>query len=165
MSEQNPNEQNPTSHTPSRRSSSRNPQHRTSSNPLGDSPLMEGGNPPPTLPAFPPAVPETPTSSARQPSRTSVAQSQQTSLLYNTPPSPDFLARPFERQKDRQTIYIDAYKAGALDALTTLVFGKNKTKMIEEMVDDLIAKYEQVLQENEEFVRKAEERYREKHNL
>jgi len=75
------------------------------------------------------------------------------------------MVRPFEQQHDRQTIYIDARKAGALDALVKLVSRGNKTDLVAEMVDDIIAKYAQLLQANEGLVRLTEEKYRKKHNL
>jgi hypothetical protein len=62
-------------------------------------------------------------------------------------------------------VYINAYLAGALDALVQLVADGNKTRLVDEMVRDLLAKYERVLRENEDLVRLTEEKYRKKHNL
>lgn len=90
---------------------------------------------------------------------------QKTSLLYNSPPPAEFMVRPFEQQHDRQTIYINARKAGALDALVTLVTKGNKTDLVDIMIDDLIEKYAELLQGNEELVILKEEKYRKKHNL
>jgi hypothetical protein len=145
-------------------------QHR-STNPLGSSPLMSPPASPPTLPTFPPAssgasssapsMPQLPVA----PAASIGSDDQQIPLLYNTPPAPDYILRPFEQKHDRQTIYLDARKAGAIDALVSLVAKGNKTNLVEEMVDDLIAKYAQLLQENAELVRILEDKYRKKHRL
>jgi len=94
-----------------------------------------------------------------------VTNQQQTPLLYNTQPPPDYILRPFEQRHDRQTIYLDARKAGAVDALIELVAKGNKTNLVEEMVNDLLEKYAQLLQDNAELVQILEEKYRKKHNL
>ena len=161
MSEQNRNQQ------PSEQEKqvvSRSRSSRSSSNPLGDSPLM-GSVTPTELPTFPP--PAASTSTAQQPSVAAATETheQQAPLLYNTPPPPAFTLRPFEQRHDRQTVYIDARKAGALDALVQLVARKNKTDLFDEMVSDILAKHAEVLRDNEEMVRLLEERYRIKHNL
>ena len=85
--------------------------------------------------------------------------------MYTSKPSAEFRLRPFEQQRDRQTIYIDAYLAGALDALVQLVAEGNKTRLVDEMVRDLLKKHERPLRENEELVRLTEEKYRKKHHL
>ena len=122
---------------------------------------------PPDLPTFPPAptAPST-TSLVQQPLTTPVTTNQQqTPLLYNTQPAPDYILRPFEQRHDRQTIYLDARKAGAVDALIELVAKGNKTNLVEEMVNDILEKYAQLLQDNAELVQIVEEKYRKKHNL
>ena len=90
---------------------------------------------------------------------------QHPSLLYNTQPPVDYILRPFEQRHDRQTIYLDARKAGAVDTLVKLVAKGNKTSLIAEMVDDILEKYAPLLQENAELVQRLEEKYRKKHNL
>ena len=75
------------------------------------------------------------------------------------------MLRPFEQQRERQTIYIVAYLAGALDALVQLAAGGNKTKLVDEMARDILKKHERLLQENEDLVRLCEEKYRKKHSL
>ena len=129
--------------------------------------MSSSSSAPPTLPTFPPAVSAAPSSSlVQQPSATPVATNQQqTPLLYNTQPPPDYILRPFEQRHDRQTIYLDARKAGAVDALIELVAKGNKTNLVEEMVNDLLEKYAQLLQDNAELVQILEEKYRKKHNL
>ena len=86
-------------------------------------------------------------------------------LLYNTPPPANYILRPFEQRHDRQTIYLDARKAGAVDALVELVAKGNKTELVAMMVDDLLTKYASVLEENADLVRILEEKYHKKHNL
>jgi hypothetical protein len=143
------------------------PKHKQTrrSNPLEGSSLLSSTpvEPPPPLPTMPteasvPPVPQQP--QVQQPTET-VGQP----LLYTSKPSAQFMLRPFEQQHDRQTIYIDTYLAGALDALVQLVAGGNKTKLVDEMVRGLLKKHERVLRENEELVRLTEEKYRKKHNL
>lgn len=118
-----------------------------------------------------PSLPELPTSSDAPPQAQSSAttatptEPPAVSLLYNTPAPPEYVLRPFEDRHDRQTIYIDARKAGALDALTRLVARGNKTDFFEEMVNDILAKYADVLQANGEMVQILEQKYRKKHNL
>lgn len=132
---------------------------RTSSNPFEGSALFSSA----------PALPEMPATSsdevAPQTQAPAAPTEQKAPLLYNTPAPPAYTLRAFEQRHDRQTIYIDARKAGALDALIQLVARKNKTDLIDEMVDDILAKHADVLRENEEMVRLLEERYRKKHNL
>lgn len=129
---------------------------RTSSNPFEGSALFSSA----------PSLPELPTSSdAPQQAQAAPAEPPAAPLLYNTPAPPEYVLRAFEQRHDRQTIYIDARLAGALDALTKLVARGNKTDLVDEMVSDMLAKYEHVLQENVEMVRILEEKYRKKHNL
>jgi len=130
---------------------------RTSSDPFAGSALFSSAPALPTLPVLPPspsadASPQAPVE-------------QHTTVLYTTPAPPAYTLRPFEQRHDRQTIYIDARKAGALDALVQLVARKNKTDLIDEMVTDILAKYAEVLRANEEMVQLLEEKYRKKHNL
>ena len=123
----------------------------------------------PAAPALPeltgtPAQQET--SAAPKPSvNAATSSTDQPPLLYTSKPTAQFRLRPFEQQHDRQTIYIDAYLAGAVDALVELVAGGNKTRLVNEMVRDLLRKHEQALRENEDLVRLTEEKYRKKHNL
>ncbi len=65
----------------------------------------------------------------------------QPSLLYTSKPTAEFRLRPLEQQHDRQTVYINAYLAGALDALVQLVADGNKTRLVDEKVRNLLAKY------------------------
>jgi len=130
---------------------------RTSSDPFAGSALFSSAPALPTLPVLPPspsadASPQAPVE-------------QHTPVLYTTPAPPAYTLRPFEQRHDRQTIYIDARKAGALDALVQLVARKNKTDLVDEMVTDILAKYAEVLRANEEMVQLLEEKYRKKHNL
>jgi len=130
--------------------------------------MSSSSSAPPTLPTFPPPVPTASSSPSlvQQPSAALVVTNQQqTPLLYNTQPPPDYILRPFEQRHDRQTIYLDARKAGAVDALIELVAKGNKTNLVEEMVNDLLEKYAQLLQDNAELVQILEEKYRKKHNL
>ncbi|MHB8596740.1 MAG: hypothetical protein ACYDER_08015 [Ktedonobacteraceae bacterium] len=132
---------------------------RTPTNPFEGSALFSSGPPLPDL--------SSPSSEAEraQPPAAPAEQRRPSSLLYNTQPPPDYILRPFEQRHDRQTIYIDARKAGALDALVKLVARNNKTDLVDQMVNDILAKYADVLQENEELVKLLEEKYRKKHNL
>lgn len=132
---------------------------RTPTNPFEGSALFSSAPPLPELSSSPPEA-EQPQSAAA-----SVNEQQPSSLLYNTQPPPEYILRPFEQRHDRQTIYIDARKAGALDALVRLVVKNNKTELVNEMVDDILAKYAQLLQENAELVQILEDKYRKKHNL
>jgi hypothetical protein len=134
-------------------------QQRSQSNPLSGSALFSD------TPAAPPLPDLTTGAGPIQSSTTARWGEQITPLLYNSPAPPEYTLRPFEQRHDRQTIYIDARKAGALDALVKLVKKGNKTDLVEEMVNDILEKHAQVLQENTELVRLLEERYRKKHNL
>lgn len=138
---------------------SKGSRQRTSSNPFEGSALLSSAPALPTLPTSPSASPVQPHPPAAS------SGEQQTPLLYNSQPPPDYILRQFERRHDRQTIYIDARKAGALDALVKLAARGNKTDLIDEMVSDLLNKYASLLQENEELVRILEDHYRKKHNL
>ena len=154
-----PNQQQQKQQTDNKSQKGKTPQ-RTPSNPFEGSMLFSSA----------PALPELPASndvsSQVQPSSgTAGATEQQSALLYNTPAPPAYTLRAFEQRHDRQTIYIDARKAGALDALVQLVARKNKTDLFDEMVTDILAKHADVLSDNEEMVRLLEERYRIKHNL
>jgi len=135
---------------------------RTSSNPLAGSALFSSADTVQDLPDLPE---ETETRPSTQRSTAAPTEPPAASLLYNTPAPPEYVLRPFEDRHDRQTIYIDARKAGALDALAKLVARGNKTDFFEEMVSDILAKYADVLQANSEMVRILEEKYRKKHNL
>lgn len=133
-------------------------------NPLGSSPLLSSSAAtPPELPAFPPVPSAAP--APAQASFGATHQQQQDPLLYNTQPPASYILRPFEQRHDRQTIYLDARKAGAVDALVELVAKGNKTELVAMMVDDLLTKYAPLLQENAELVQILEEKYRKKHNL
>jgi hypothetical protein len=132
------------------------------SNPLEGSSLLS------STPVEPPPLPTMPNEVIPAPSQPEVQHAVETAgqpLLYTSKPSAQFMLRPFEQQHDRQTIYINTYFAGALDALVQLVADGNKTKLVDEMVRDLLKKHERVLRENEELVRLTEEKYRKKHNL
>jgi len=129
---------------------------RTSSDPFAGSALFSA----PALPTFP-VLPPSPSADASP----QAPVEQHTPVLYTTPAPPAYTLRPFEQRHDRQTIYIDARKAGALDALVQLVARKNKTDLVDEMVTDILAKYAEVLRANEEMVQLLEEKYRKKHNL
>lgn len=153
MSEQNSNQQE--QNVTKRSGNSR--QRPPSSNPLGNSPLL-GSSLRPELPTFNPLEDTSVSPPLTQ-------QPPAASLLYNTPAPPEYVLRPFEDRHDRQTIYIDARKAGALDAVIKLAARGNKTDLYDEMVDDILAKYADVLHKNEEMVRILEERYKKKHNL
>ena len=133
---------------------------RTSSDPFAGSALFSSA---PALPALPtlPVLPPSPSADASP----QAPVEQHTPVLYTTPAPPAYTLRPFEQRHDRQTIYIDARKAGALDALVQLVARKNKTDLVDEMVTDILAKYAEVLRANEEMVQLLEEKYRKKHNL
>ena len=145
---------------------SKSKQQTRRSNPLEGSSLLS------TTPVEPPPLPTMPAATAPvtpAPPRPEVQHTTETTgqsaLLYTSRPSVEFRLRPFEQQHDRQTIYIDAYLAGALDALVQLVADGNKTRLVDEMVRNLLAKYERELRENEDLVRLTEEKYRKKHNL
>ena len=129
---------------------------RTSSDPFAGSALFSA----PALPTLP-VLPPSPSADASP----QAPVEQHTPMLYTTPAPPAYTLRPFEQRHDRQTIYIDARKAGALDALVQLVARKNKTDLVDEMVTDILAKYAEVLRANEEMVQLLEEKYRKKHNL
>jgi len=135
---------------------------RTPSNPFEGSALFSSAPALPEMPAasFDEVVQQTQASAAP-----AAPIEQKEPFLYNTPAPAAYQLLQFEKRHDRQTIYIDARKAGALDALVQLVARKNKTDLVDEMVTDILAKYATVLQENEEMVRILEERYRKKHNL
>ena len=159
MSEQNNQEQAEKEKTPTPVRGGR-PVRPPSSNPLGNSPLLGPSEARPDLPTFPPPV------QGGQPSVTPTASHwQQSSLLYNTPPPPEYIARPFDKRHDRQTIYIDARKAGALDALIKLVADGKKNNLVAEMVEDILAKHVDALQGNEELVKFYEDKYRKEYNL
>lgn len=116
--------------------------------------------PPPQLPTVSepiqplPSVPQT----QREPSV------QEPPLLYNTPPSAEWVARPFDRQYDKQAINANPYLVGAIEALGKLL-KLTKTEMYEEMMADYIKKHESVLEGHSDLVRLMEEKYRKKHNL
>lgn len=135
------------------------------SNPLEGSSLLSSTpvEAPPPLPTLPSAAPVA--APAQREVRHTAEETGQPPLLYTSKPSAQFMLRPFEQQRDRQTIYIDAYLAGALDALVQLAAGGNKTKLVDEMARDILKKHEHLLQENEDLVRLCEEKYRKKHNL
>lgn len=126
------------------------------SNPLESSPLFNQN--PPALPTLPEAQPEP------QP-QPPAAGPESSPLLYNSPPSPEFIVRAFDKRHDRQTIYIDIRYAGALDALAKLMHRGNKTELVNEMIEDLLKKHADLLQKNEALVRLLEEQYRKKHGL
>lgn len=132
------------------------------SNPLEGSSLLS------STPVEPPPLPSMPTTAASPAApvqQTRATQPGESSLLYTSKPSPAFRLRPFEQQHDRQTVYLNAYLAGALDALVQLAADGNKTRLVDEMARDLIKKHERVLRENEDLVKLCEEKYRKKHNL
>jgi hypothetical protein len=127
-------------------------------NPLEGSPLFNQNLP--TLPTLPEAQPE-PQPEPQPPA----AAPESSPLLYNSPPSPEFIIRAFDKRHDRQTIYIDIRYAGALDALAKLMHRGNKTELMNEMIEDLLKKHADLLQKNEALVRLLEEQYRKKHGL
>ena len=139
------------------------------SNPLEGSSLLSSTpvEPPPALPSVPGTTPSpvAPAAPVQREVRHTTEEVGQPPLLYTSKPSAQFMLRPFEQQRDRQTIYIDAYLAGALDALVQLAAGGNKTKLVDEMARDILKKHERLLQENEDLVRLCEEKYRKKHNV
>ena len=135
------------------------------SNPLEGSSLLSSASvEPPPLPSLlttsvaPATLPQSVEPSVKE-------ETGQSSLLYRGKRTAEFRLRPFEQQYDRQTIYIDAYLAGAVDALVQLVAGGNKTRFVNEMVHEMVKKYDHLLQENEELVKLCEEKYRKKHRL
>ena len=135
---------------------------RSKSNPLAGSALFSSTE---DVKSLPDLSEETSTRSSTQRSSAATSDEQQVLLLYNTPAPPEYILRAFEQRHDRQTIYVDARKAGALDALVKLVARGNKTDLYDEMVNDILAKHADVLQGNEEMVRILEDRYKKKHNL
>ncbi len=126
---------------------------------LGDSSLFS----PPTLPSLPAQQPEP----EPEPARVEPAPSQpeQVPLLWNTPPSPELILRDFVQRHDKQAVYIDVRYVGALAALAKLNHKGNKTDLINEMIEDLLQKYGQLLRDNEALVRLLEEQVRKKHHI
>ena len=125
---------------------------------LGGSPLFSSSTPT--------ALPSLPQSHMRQPEpqQMPIAQTEQ-SMLWNSKPSADLILRDFVQRHDKQAIYVDVRYAGALAALAKLVHKGNKTDLINEMIEDLLNKYAQVLYDNEDVVRIKEDEVRKKHHI
>lgn len=143
---------------------------------LGGSSLFSSSTPTalpqlPSMPAQPLPVspPESESSiSHSEPQQTALPQpkqAEQEPMLWNTPASPDLILRDFVQRHDKQAVYIDVRYAGALAALAKLIHKGNKTDLINEMVEDLLEKYSQLLNQNEALVRKLEDKVREKHHI
>lgn len=130
------------------------------SNPLGglsNSSLFASS--PPALPESPPRQPVIPTP---QP----IEQPQTGQLpLWCTPPSAEIILRDFVQRHDKQAIYVDIRYAGALAALAKLVHKGNKTELINEMIEDILKKYAELLYDNEELVKILEAEIRKKHHI
>lgn len=143
---------------------------------LGGSSLFASSTPTalPQLPSIPtqqpvqePPQPE-PSISSPQPQETVLPQpkqSEQPPMLWNTPASPELILRDFVQRHDKQAIYMDVRYAGAIAALAKLVHKGNKTDLINEMIEDLLEKYSQLLNDNEALVRILEDKVREKHHI
>lgn len=86
-------------------------------------------------------------------------------MLWNTQPSAELILRDFVQRHDKQAIYVDVRYAGALAALAKLVHKGNKTDLINEMIEDLLQKYSQLLNEREDVVRAKEDEIRKKHHI
>ena len=122
--------------------------------------------PVPPLPVSPPE-PE-PSISQREPQQTALLQAQETqqpSMLWNTQPSPELILRDFVQRHDKQAVYIDVRYAGALAALAKLIHKGNKTDLINEMIEDILQKYSDLLNQNEALVRILEDQIRKKHHI
>jgi hypothetical protein len=85
-------------------------------------------------------------------------------LLYTSAPSAEWIARPFDRQYDKQAMNANPYLIGAVEALGKLL-RKTKTEMYEEMMAEYVKRHEGMLQQNADVVRHFEKKYREKHSL
>jgi len=86
-------------------------------------------------------------------------------MLWCAPVSPELIMRDFVGRHDKQAVYIDVRYAGALAALAKLVHKGNKTDLINEMIEDLLNKYAQVLYDNENVVQIKEDEIRKKHHI
>ncbi len=144
----------------------------TKSNPLeglGGSSLFSSSTPTtlPQLPSMPTQQPVQPVPTPEPQPAPPVSQqgTQQPSMLWNTPPSADLVLRDFIQRHDKQAIYVDVRYAGALAALAKLVHKGNKTDMLNEMIEDMLNKYSQVLIEREDVVRAKEDEIRKKHHI
>lgn len=85
-------------------------------------------------------------------------------LLYVSQPSADWIARPFDRQYDKQALNAHPYLIGAVEALGKLL-KMTKTEMYEDMMRDFLAKHQTELEARPDVVREREEKYRKKHHL
>lgn len=134
------------------------------SNPLGGlsgSPLFTPS--PPALPDLPTQQPATPT--AQPIEQPPVTQPDEQQLLWCTPPSAEIILRDFVQRHDKQAIYVDIRYAGVLAALAKLVHKGNKTELINEMIEDILKKYSELLHNNEELVKILEAEIRKKHHI
>lgn len=135
---------------------------------LGGSPLFSSSTPT-ALPQLPVQQPvQEPSISQPQPQETVLPQAQETqqpSMLWNTPASPELILRDFVQRHDKQAVYVDVRYAGALGALAKLLHKGNKTDLINEMIEDLLEKHSQLLNENEALVRILEDQIRKKHHI
>lgn len=86
-------------------------------------------------------------------------------MLWNTQPSADLVLRDFVQRHDKQAIYVDVRYAGALAALAKLVHKGNKTDLMNEMIEDILQKYSQILIDREDVVRAKEDEVRKKHHI
>ncbi len=114
---------------------------------LGGSPLFSSPTTLPELPSMPTQQP-VPSISQPEPQQTALPQpkqSEQVPMLWNTPPSAELVLRDFVQRHDKQAIYVDVRYAGALAALAKLVHKGNKTDLMNEMIEDLLQKYSQLL--------------------
>src|SRR2546430_11292117 len=97
--------------------------------------------------------------------RIALTQQSQKSMLWCAPVSPELIMRDFVGRHDKQAVYIDVRYAGALAALAKLVHKGNKTDLINEMIEDFLNKYAQVLYDNEDVVQIKEDDIRKKHHI
>jgi hypothetical protein len=93
-------------------------------------------------------------------------EEEEQALLYNSQQrSPEFMNRRFEEQHERQTIYVDIYKLGAIKVLTELIARGNKTDFYNEALQLMLDKHADLLGNYEEHIRYQEEFVRQKHHL
>lgn len=139
---------------------------------LGGSSLFSSSTPTalPQLPVQQPQPIPTPEPSISQPQtqETTLPPQQETQhvpMLWNTTASPELILRDFVQRHDKQAIYMDVRYAGAMTALAKLLHKGNKTDLINEMVEDLLQKHSQLLNDNEDLVRILEDQIRKKHHI
>jgi len=85
-------------------------------------------------------------------------------LLYQSAPSAEYMARPFDRRYDKQAANVNPYLHGALAALTRIL-KQTKTEQFEEMMLDYLKKHTAELERYPDLVRYYDEEMRKKHNL